>query len=80
MHLVDLTRYRSQEVVDVLEELLSMARTGELSGLAYVIKTAPSTHSAGAAGDYRRFPEQALKATFALERRLAEWPPLEGNS
>lgn len=76
MHLVYLSRYKNREVVKVLEEMLALARAGELSGLAYVIKTAPAEHSAGAAGDYRRHPEQALSATFALERHLAEWRPI----
>jgi hypothetical protein len=73
--LINLEQYRKQEVVDALKALLTAAESGDLQGLAYVVKVGPSDHRAGMVGIYRRFPEKALQATFALERHLCNAQP-----
>jgi hypothetical protein len=75
VQLIDLERYRRKEVVDALKALLEAAEQGHIQGLAYVVKVGPGDHRAGTAGIYRRFPEKALQATFALERHLCNAGP-----
>lgn len=70
--MIDLEKYRSQHVTSELKELLKLAEAGKLQGLAFVVKFGPDDHRAGMAGDYQRRPEQALRATFLLERHLRE--------
>lgn len=73
--LIDLEQYRRKEVIETLKELLAAAEAGNMEGLVYVAKVGPGDHRAGTAGTYRRFPEKALQATFALERHLAKSGP-----
>lgn len=75
MRVVRITQRQSKEVVAVLEELLELARAGDVHGVAFVVKRGPRDHWAGAAGDYRRFPEEALSATFLMERALMSGRP-----
>lgn len=70
MQLVRMAEYKNRELVSVLKELLSLAEGGSAHGLAFVVKLRKGVHRAGAAGDYRRFPEEALSATFRMERYL----------
>lgn len=70
MRVVSLNKHKNRELVAVLEEMLELARAGNLHGLAFVTKFGHGDHRAGAVGDYRRFPEEALSATFLLERHL----------
>jgi hypothetical protein len=72
VHLIDLTKHKRKEVVDALRALLEAAEAGHLEGLAYVAKVGPGDHRAGTVGVYRRHPEKALQATFALERYLCK--------
>lgn len=64
--------YRSREVVEVLKELLKEAEAGRIRGLAWVVKIGPGDNRADLVGEYRKYPEKALKATFALERLLRQ--------
>jgi hypothetical protein len=68
--LVSLTEYKNRELVAVLRELLELAEGGAAHGLAFVVKLGRGDHRAGMAGDYKRRPEEALSATFLLERHL----------
>lgn len=56
----------------MLEGLASDAKAGKISGLAFVVKYGQREHRAGAAGDYRHDPEQALSATARMKRHLME--------
>lgn len=71
LKVIDLAKYRSREIVEVLEELLEAAKAGEISGLAWIVKIGPGDNRAGLAGLYRVQPDKALRATFQLERMLA---------
>ena len=71
MHVVQIDRYKSLEVVAALRELLSAAERGDIKGIAFVVRVEPGDNRAGVAGEYRRHPEKALRATFQLERHLA---------
>jgi hypothetical protein len=64
--------YRCREVVEALRELLREAEEGRIRGLAFVVKVAPGDNRADMVGEYRRHPEKAMKATFALEKLLRE--------
>lgn len=75
MQLINLDQHRRKEVVATLESLLAAAKAGELVGLVYVAQLPQDEHCAGTSGTYRRFPEQALRATFALERALCRTGP-----
>jgi hypothetical protein len=70
MKLVNLSAHKNREVAAVLRELLEHAENGELQGFAFVAKMGHRDHRAGLTGDYRRHPEEALSATFLLERHL----------
>ncbi len=74
-NVVHLSEYRPTDVESVLEELLESARRGEILGLAFIAKRGPRIHDAGLAGCYRLDPEQALAATFRMERHLMGGPP-----
>lgn len=75
MQLINLDEYRQKEVVEALRALLEAAEAGHIQGLAYVIKGPRGEHRAGIVGIYRRQPEKALQATFALERHLCRTGP-----
>ena len=78
MNLVNLGEYRSRKVVAALNDLLALAHGGHLHGLAFVAKLGPGDHRAGAIGDYQHHPEEALSATFRMERYLMrDQPPFE---
>lgn len=62
--------FRNRSIIAALEGLLEMAKRGDLVGFAFVIKTGPHQHHAGAGGDYERFPDEALSATLVLKWRL----------
>ena len=72
MQVVKLQTYKNRDVVAALKGLLEMAERGDVAGLAFVIKTGPHAHQAGAAGDYERYPDEALSATFAMKLRLVQ--------
>lgn len=72
---VHLGQRRSAEVIKALEQLLALAKRGQAFGLVYVIKVAHRQHRAGVVGDYSEYPEEALSATFRLERHLTSWAP-----
>lgn len=57
-------------MVKLLEGLLEDAKTGCVQGVAFVIKLGPDKHEAGIAGDYEKYPEQAMQGVFAIERHL----------
>lgn len=74
MHVVSLDKYKNRELIGALKDLLELAEKGRAHGLAFVVKLGHRDHRAGVAGDYKRFPEQALSATFQMERHLRESP------
>jgi hypothetical protein len=47
-----------------------LAEDGIATGLAFVVKVGPREHRAATVGDYKRRPEEAMSATFRLERML----------
>lgn len=54
----------------MLKELTRLAESDELHGLVFVGKFGGADHRAGSCGDYRRWPAEALTATFIMERFL----------
>lgn len=81
MHVVQMSAYRNRELVAVLRELLAMAEADQAHGLAFVVKLGERSHHAGTAGDYTRYPEQAMAATFRLERHLMQGrAPFDGTN
>ncbi len=75
MRVVNLGEYRNRGVISALEELLALARAGQVQGFAFIVKFGPNDHRGGATGDYKRHPEQALGATFRMGRQLMDAPP-----
>lgn len=80
LRVVRLAAYRSRGVVAVLKDLLKLAEVGDVQGLTFVAKFGPGDHRAGIAGDYRRSPEEAMSATFKLERALRQDMPEFGTT
>jgi hypothetical protein len=70
MKLVSLDEYKNRAVVAALKELLKLAERGDCQGVVFVAKMGARDHRAGLAGDYQRCPEEALSATFQMERHL----------
>lgn len=79
MQLVNLDEYRHRDVIEVAKKLLESAERGEIRGLVFVVSVAPGDNRAGVAGEYKRRPEEALKATFKLERLLWRAEPFAGS-
>lgn len=75
MHVVRLAEYRNRELVEVIRGLLQMAEDGDAQGLAFVVKMGRGDHRPGIAGDYKRFPDEALPATLRMERYLTKRQP-----
>lgn len=69
MQVIKLDEYRNRDVVSALRDLLAMAENGEVQGLVFVAKLGQA-HRAGALGDYRLHPEQALPAATRMQRHL----------
>jgi hypothetical protein len=81
MHVVRLAQYRNRKVAAVLRELLDLAEAGHLHGIAFVGKFGRNDHRAGVAGDYKDRPDEAMSATFRLERHLMKGqPPFEEST
>jgi hypothetical protein len=72
MRIVHLGKYRNRDLVAVVRALLDLAEEGTATGLAFVVKLGQADHRGGMAGDYRRHPDEALSATFRLERLLMQ--------
>jgi hypothetical protein len=72
MRIVNLGKYRNRDLLAVLDALRDLANEGTATGLAFVVKLGQGDHRAGMAGDYRRKPDEALSATFRLERLLMQ--------
>lgn len=67
--------------MEVIKGLLELAEDGAAQGLSFVVKLGNGDHRAGVAGDYRRRPEEALSATFRMERHLMKGhPPFEESA
>lgn len=62
--------HQSRETVGVLEELLARATRGEITALAFAIKTGPRKHRIGITGEYWRDPVQVLGVVTRLEYRV----------
>jgi len=75
MSVTNLDEYRNKGVISALEELLALARTGEIQALVFVAKFGPHDHRAGTTGDYKRHPEQAMSAAFIMKLKLAGLNP-----
>jgi hypothetical protein len=56
----------------MLKELILLAETGELKGMAIVLKFSQTDHKAGIFGDYRQSPIEALQATLVMENKLCK--------
>lgn len=70
MKLIKLDEYRNRGVVNALEELLAMARSGQIKAVSVVAKFTHDDHRAYLAGDYKHHPAEALTATFMMERNI----------
>lgn len=75
MQVVRLAEYRNRELVEVIKGLLQMAEDGDAQGLVFVVKIGRGNHRPGVAGDYRRFPDEALPATLRMQRHLMKRQP-----
>lgn len=75
MRVVNLKEYRNRGVVNALEELLELAKTGDIQALVFVAKFGPRDHRAGTTGDYKAHPEEAMSAAFIMKLKLAGLQP-----
>lgn len=80
MNVVHLVKHKNRALVDGLRELLELAESGNITGLVFVVKFGQKDHRAGTLGDYRSHPDEALSATFQLERKLIKKSESFGRS
>lgn len=79
MHVVNLAEYRNRGVISALEELLALAKNGDIQAVVFVAKFGPHDHRAGATGDYKRHPEEAISATLIMKLKLVGLQPGTGT-
>jgi hypothetical protein len=77
--LIDLQKVRREEIVAAVEALLKAAKAGDIEGLAFVVKLDREAPRVGTAGIYRRQPEKALQAVFAMEKALCSSVPFASS-
>lgn len=53
-------------------EMLELAESGTLQGLAFVAKLGPRDHRAGIVGAYTERPEEAVYAAAKMKKELLE--------
>ncbi len=71
MKLINLARFKNNKgLVAELEAITEMARKGDFTGAAVVLKIAPKDHRIGFFGDFDASSSEALQATMLLECRL----------
>lgn len=52
--------FRNKETIGVLEELLELAKAGQITGFVFACKYNSKRHGIGLTGDYRKDPIEAL--------------------
>jgi len=62
----------NETLIDHLEALLVLARSGKIDGLAYVCRIDAHDHRAGLAGQYNDKRAGALAAVLLLERHICK--------
>ena len=77
MHLVKPRQIQNQNLVDRLEELVILARTGEIDGAVFVVRFQDDDYRAGRAGFIKCSQAGALLATCKLKTYLTGEPPNE---
>ncbi len=70
MVVTKITEHANRETVGVLKELLKRAVDGEITALAFAIKTGPRRHRIGFTGEYWRDPVQVLGCVTRMEYRV----------
>lgn len=70
MTVTKISEHASRETVDALSELLARAQAGQISGLAFAIKTGPKRHRICFTGEYWRDPVQLLGCVTRMEYRV----------
>jgi hypothetical protein len=59
-------RRRKSDIIRACERLLDRARSGELKGFLWVIKTDGDKHETGTTGDYNADLEDAARAAMSM--------------
>lgn len=72
MNVVRIGQHRSQKTIEVLQELIAIALTGELDGFAYVAEIRGESSKFGVLGRYREDPVRALPPLRKLRGRIEE--------
>jgi len=70
MTITKISEFSSRETVQALQQLLRRAEAGQITGLAFAIKTGPKRHRIGFTGDYWRDPVQLLGCVTRMEYRV----------
>lgn len=70
MKIVNLRAALNAELVAALEDLLALAQSGDLHGLAFVAKIRNEPALVGLAGDYRRRRTEGFVAAKQLEQAV----------
>jgi hypothetical protein len=65
-NVIHIKERRSHTVINVLEEMLTLAKSGELTGLAFAVKLGTWHASIGTCGDYTTNDVEALGAVSRL--------------
>jgi hypothetical protein len=68
-----ISEYKGRQTVETLEALLTLARSGKLTGLIFACKYDETHHGVGITGDYRTDPIVALGVSGRLLRVLGRY-------
>jgi hypothetical protein len=69
---VEISRCRDREILDVLRHFVALAERGKLKGLALCAKSNDGKEDISIAGDYRSHPAQAVNVAMRMSWRLTQ--------
>lgn len=72
MGVVEISRGRDREILDVLRYFVSLAERGKLKGLTIGAKSTSGKEEISVAGDYRAHPGQAVNMAMRMSWRLTQ--------
>lgn len=70
MPVTKIEEHKSRDTIEALQDLLVLAESGQLRGLAFAIKTGIRRHSIGFTGHYRVDPIETLGCITRMEYKL----------
>lgn len=80
VNITDIKERNSRDTVATLEDLMRRARLGQISGMAFAIKTGARSHRIGFTGHYLDDPLEALGCVTRMGYRLNQMAESDDES